>query len=310
MRIGVDIGGVVIEKNQAVSHSEKEDTVIGDTIVLVEGAIDCLRQLVDDGHMVAFVSYCGERREEQTRLAFKSTRFLQQIGLSESCLHFTRSREDKGPVCQKLALDVMVDDTFKVLTYVTPFVQHPIWFRGSQHPVYHSCANWPAVVTHITALATVPVPSMNIGIEMTGVVLQQGGAKLVEGVIDGLAQLIAQGHRVSLITTGDAKVQDSVRCVLAETDLLASTGLAQERVLFCRNPKSTATCCQSLHLDMMVQATYNTMRSLEAIVPRDKLVWFQGSHSQRYQCCSNWKQLVIDVRAFAMKRPAAAAPAS
>lgn len=127
VKIGVDIGGVVVEKD----GRSREDTSFQEGAAnFVPGALECLAKLVADGHELWVVSFCGAAREEATRKLLRSINFA----IPEKRWVFTRSREEKGPVCAKLGLDHFVDDTQKVVRVVAqacPKTQ-VWWFRGNE----------------------------------------------------------------------------------------------------------------------------------------------------------------------------------
>lgn len=134
MRIGVDVGGVLIEKDGRLVLTKEDTTFNPDSIEWVDGALDALTHLKGRGHQLFIVSYCGQRRETETRAALKSMGVPALI--PEEDWHFTRSRQGKAPVVDGLDLDVFIDDTDQVCKIVANQCQNPpkiiYWFRGKQ----------------------------------------------------------------------------------------------------------------------------------------------------------------------------------
>eukprot|EP00698_Gefionella_okellyi_P003962 TRINITY_DN13673_c0_g1_i1.p1 TRINITY_DN13673_c0_g1~~TRINITY_DN13673_c0_g1_i1.p1 ORF type:complete len:311 (+),score=39.54 TRINITY_DN13673_c0_g1_i1:112-1044(+) len=155
LTIGVDIGGVIIEKGPPSDDHDNfhEDVVIGSNTTYVPGAAAALQQLISIGHEVHLISFADRAREAEMRPAL-ARGFLNDAGIDQGHLHFTRSCEDKLPVCEAYQVDVMIDDTFNVLSALAGQVPHCIWFRGKfDNPPLRSCPTWPAVLQYIARVA-------------------------------------------------------------------------------------------------------------------------------------------------------------
>lgn len=123
--IGVDIGGVILEGPN-----------------LLPGAVATLHGLVDAGHTIHLISFCGKRREAETRVLLAQHDFFTLTGIPEARLHFVRSRAAKAPLCQQLGVGVMIDDTPAVLAYMVGVV--PIRLCFGQAP----WMSWQELASH------------------------------------------------------------------------------------------------------------------------------------------------------------------
>lgn len=65
MRIGIDVGGVLIEKSYEQNSKEDTQFVLED-VKWTDGAVDCITKLQKDGHELFIISYCGAKRELET----------------------------------------------------------------------------------------------------------------------------------------------------------------------------------------------------------------------------------------------------
>ena len=115
-RLGVDIGGVIIERT-----TEGDDTSFwGDNYLAtpaVPSAFDALRQLRDGrfGADLYIVSKSGAFTEWRAREWLEHHRFYDRTGIPRANLRFCRRREDKGGIARQLELTHFVDDHLEVL---------------------------------------------------------------------------------------------------------------------------------------------------------------------------------------------------
>lgn len=128
-RIGVDVGGVIIDK-----ANDKEDTsLFGSDYVKalpVAGAIEAVSRLnkeVFPGE-VYIVSKCGEKIEARTREWMKANLFHEKTGVPVGRFHFCRHRGDKAPIARSLKLTHFIDDRLEVLDSMRGVVPNRILF--------------------------------------------------------------------------------------------------------------------------------------------------------------------------------------
>ena len=142
-KIGIDVGGVIIEKN----NDAKDTSFDMNDVVFVEGALETIARLAQT-YDLYIVSYCGKTREQKTRKALN----IANIAISEDKWYFTRSREAKGPVCEKLQLDYFIDDTWQVVDIVSKICKSKtFWFRGKDIRKYNitSVQSWTEIAKHL-----------------------------------------------------------------------------------------------------------------------------------------------------------------
>ena len=114
MKLGVDIGGVIIERGNGA-----DDTFFlgkyTETPAL-EGAIDALRRLKQRfGGEVYLISKCGAKTEAKTREWLEANNFYSLTGLPEDNLRFCRERPEKAQICKELGITHYIDDNMDVL---------------------------------------------------------------------------------------------------------------------------------------------------------------------------------------------------
>lgn len=116
MRIGVDLGGVVID-------SSGPDTFFGPNYLQVPpvaGAFEALQELQEAGDEVFFVSKCGPKIEAQSRHWLAVHRADRLVPPER--WFFVLQRADKGPLARGLELHAFVDDRQDVLAAMPPGV--------------------------------------------------------------------------------------------------------------------------------------------------------------------------------------------
>lgn len=136
--LGVDIGGVIIEK-----HDDEPDTSFFGPHFLdtpaVPGALEALRALQAGGTFAAthLVSKCGEEVERKTRAWLAHRAFFASTGIPEAHLHVCRRRPEKADICRALGVTHFVDDRLDVLGLLEGVVPLRILFAspGQVRPV-------------------------------------------------------------------------------------------------------------------------------------------------------------------------------
>jgi len=134
-RLGVDIGGVIIERTD-----ESDDTSFWGENYLdtpeVDGAMAAIAALREErfGDAVYLVSKCGQETEERARRWLAHNRFYEKTGLSPAHVRYCRKRHEKAPICSELGITHFVDDRLEVLSYLDD-VPHRYLFRPSDAEV-------------------------------------------------------------------------------------------------------------------------------------------------------------------------------
>jgi hypothetical protein len=107
MKIGVDFGGVLSITD--LSGAEHKNVSIN-----MPHAIESLRALVEAGHVLYLISFCGRTR------AFETRNSVQEHGVSGLFAeqYYVKKKEYKGDICKKLGIDYIIDDCADVLEYV------------------------------------------------------------------------------------------------------------------------------------------------------------------------------------------------
>lgn len=135
MKIGVDVGGVIIDKDK---NDNSDTSLFGPNYLNakdVDWAIDSIG-LLNRKHsqfkdQVWIVSKCGENIEKRTREWMEHCRFHEVTGIPKERLYFCRHRADKAPIAQKLGLTHFIDDKLEVLGYMKDVVPNRILFNPS-----------------------------------------------------------------------------------------------------------------------------------------------------------------------------------
>ncbi|WBB69751.1 hypothetical protein [Micromonospora sp. WMMD812] len=153
-RLGVDIGGVIIEP----ADDDADTSFFGRNYLRtpsVAGVFDALAALAGAFDEVHLVSKCGEATEQRTREWLSHHDFHRLTGIPTSRLHFCRTRPAKAPIARRLGLTHFVDDKLEVLSYLDS-VPHRYLFRprpaevaahAAHLPVVHRVESWPELVT-------------------------------------------------------------------------------------------------------------------------------------------------------------------
>ncbi|MEU5933334.1 hypothetical protein [Micromonospora sp. NPDC047187] len=142
-RLGVDIGGVIIEP----ADDDADTSFFGAHYLrtpAVVGAFDALAALGPAFDEVHLVSKCGEATERRTREWLAHHDFPARTGVPVERVHFCRTRPDKAPIARRLDLTHFVDDKLEVLGYLAS-VPHRFLFRPRKAEVAAHAALLPHV---------------------------------------------------------------------------------------------------------------------------------------------------------------------
>lgn len=145
MRLAIDVGGVLIERAMAPAAEDAgEDTVFTPGAVRwVAGALEGIQRLAALGYELWILSFCGARREAETRIA------LQAVGVDRSIpverWLFCRKRTLKVVLMREHDLDLLVDDREDNVRGCQREGFDVIWFEGRPTDPL-SLPSWAAVV--------------------------------------------------------------------------------------------------------------------------------------------------------------------
>ena len=136
-KIGIDVGGVILEYDLNFSKDEKnEGKFVMDSIKIIE--------LLSKKYELFIVSFCNEKTENKVKNILEQS----SIKIPKDKWIFTRTRAEKADICIKYGLDRLIDDTYQIHQYLLskcPCVKR-IWFNPDlkHHPKHkHMTAkNW------------------------------------------------------------------------------------------------------------------------------------------------------------------------
>jgi hypothetical protein len=107
MKIGVDIGGVII-----AGGADQDNTFFTDDFLQAKGvhlASWAMRRLYAQ-HDVVLISKAGEETERKTLAWIENRAFFRKIGVLEPDIRFVRKRAQKAPLAKELDVEVFIDD--------------------------------------------------------------------------------------------------------------------------------------------------------------------------------------------------------
>lgn len=133
MKLGIDIGGVIIDRVADGSDTSffggryLETPAVPDAFAVIAA----LRPGFEAVHLV---SKCGKNTERKTCEWLAHTRFHEITGVPAENVHFCRERHEKAPICESLGITHFVDDRLEVLSFLTS-VERRFLFRPQEHEV-------------------------------------------------------------------------------------------------------------------------------------------------------------------------------
>lgn len=105
LRIGVDYGGVC-----SIQDVKYEDGTFNEELEMnMPDCLESLQTLRSLGHQLFLISFCGAKRAAKTR------EYLSTINHPFDELYFVKDRRYKRDVCERLGVDLMIDDRLDVL---------------------------------------------------------------------------------------------------------------------------------------------------------------------------------------------------
>ncbi|MEU5938059.1 hypothetical protein ABZ807_02545 [Micromonospora sp. NPDC047548] len=157
-RLGVDVGGVIIER----SDGDEDTSFFGDNYLRtppLDWVFEALAEVVPLFDEVYVVSKCAEPTERRTRDWLAHHDFHARTGIGPHRLRFCRTRPEKGPIAARLGLTHFVDDRLEVLGYLDT-VPHRYLLRPRADEVaayrahlagVQRVESWPELVALISA---------------------------------------------------------------------------------------------------------------------------------------------------------------
>lgn len=132
--IAIDVGGVIVVKDYS-DLSTKEDTLINSVegAKLFPGALETIQKL-SEKYELYILSFAGYNREVQTKQILLLHGFDKYIP-KERWL-FTRDRSQKIVLMKQHNIDLIIDDTFKIIQSVNNGGLNAIWFGQTTKPNY------------------------------------------------------------------------------------------------------------------------------------------------------------------------------
>ncbi len=142
MKLGIDIGGVVITKKP---YGPDKDTAFDGTHYLdtpmVEGAFSTIKNLVDDifWNNAWVISKCYENTQKKTRKWLEHNKFFAKTGMDRSKVIYCYERPDKAILCEGLGISHFIDDNIEVLTHMVGIVPNLFLFGVQETEIPHWC---------------------------------------------------------------------------------------------------------------------------------------------------------------------------
>ncbi len=119
-KLGVDIGGVIIENHDGDADTSFFSKNYLSTPVFADSFVQ-LKKL-NEGRFrerVYLVSKCGPSVQSKTRKWLKHNHFYETTGISEENVHFCIERKQKAEICDQLGITAFVDDRLEILGYLS-----------------------------------------------------------------------------------------------------------------------------------------------------------------------------------------------
>ena len=105
-KFAFDLRGVIVNK---------------ETETIIDEAISSVRMTVEKftPSNVYIISKAKDKWIKLNRERLKNTNFFERTGMLKTNLYFVNEYEDKETMCKKLGIDYMIDDSVKVIRYLT-----------------------------------------------------------------------------------------------------------------------------------------------------------------------------------------------
>jgi len=118
MKIGIDIGGVIIAQD-----TDEPDLFFTEAFLNAKTFLDCfetIKHLVQSlgCENVFIISKCGESIQKKSREWLEHKNFFNITGFDPNNIYFCLERQEKAKIADKLGLTVFIDDRYTVLQYM------------------------------------------------------------------------------------------------------------------------------------------------------------------------------------------------
>ena len=153
MRLGIDIGGVIIKPARESGDTSFFSGAFLETPA-VDKSLETIRTLNEPslGFELFLVSKARSGTAEKTRKWLDHINFFNETGLDPVNLYFVEERKDKDKIAKRLGLNAFVDDHVGVLNHLTDvnlkilFAESEEWIDNAQRTNDIKLAvGWPAV---------------------------------------------------------------------------------------------------------------------------------------------------------------------
>lgn len=133
MKIGIDIGGVIIDRER---NDNTDTSLFGPNYLnalAVPDAIEAISVINKDlfPNETYIISKCGANIERKSREWLKHNQFYEKTRIPEDHVYFCRERHDKAPIAKQLGLTHFIDDKVEVLGYMQDVVPNRLLFNPS-----------------------------------------------------------------------------------------------------------------------------------------------------------------------------------
>lgn len=105
MNIAVDIGGVIATKNNTDKPVEE-----------ISGAFESLRKIAEKHNVFIISAVKNSVAVEKTKKWLEESNFYIRTGVKKGNVYFVKDIDEKALKAKELNIDIMIDDSYKVLS--------------------------------------------------------------------------------------------------------------------------------------------------------------------------------------------------
>lgn len=110
MKIGIDIGGVLGTKNNTDKPIEE-----------IPNAFECVKR-ISEKHSIFIISAVKKQTAiERTSKWLSDSSFYERAGVKKENIFFVKDIDEKAAKAKELNIDVMIDDSYKVLSRTSAY---------------------------------------------------------------------------------------------------------------------------------------------------------------------------------------------
>jgi len=144
--IGIDIGGVIIERVGARGDTSFLSRSYLETKA-VPGAVEAIKQLVADRfqNQAFLISKADPRIQAKTLRWLDHHHFFEQTGIPRRNALFCRERNEKAAICSRLGITHFIDDRLEVLGQLAA-VEHRYLFHPQESEVHRFAHLLPGII--------------------------------------------------------------------------------------------------------------------------------------------------------------------